>query len=94
MERVVPFAVELVRLQVQGGELGIGDLEALLVGSAVQSGVDFQAGGGRGVANQLDHDLVIDQGLAAPVAGDVAEQTMFDLVPLRGYPKSRADITQ
>ena len=34
------------------------------------------------VADELDYDLECFQGYALPVAGDMAEKAMFDLIPL------------
>jgi hypothetical protein len=35
-----------------------------------------------GVGDQVDNDLVADEGMTAPVLGDVAEYAIFNLVPL------------
>jgi hypothetical protein len=51
---VVPVAVELVAVQVEGGHLFVGDLDALGVVALVQAGVDLQAGAGGGGRDQVD----------------------------------------
>ena len=57
--------------------------DALLVGRGIERALDFQAGFGRGRGDQLDHGHAIDEWSPAPGLGDVAEQAVLDLVPLR-----------
>src|SRR5205085_599945 len=54
------------------------------VGLGVEDALDGQPGGGGGVADQFDDGLVGGEGSAAPVEGDLGEQSVFDLVPLAG----------
>jgi hypothetical protein len=84
--------VELVSGDVDGGDLFVCDFDFLGVGGLVESGVDVQAGVGRGRGDQLDHDLVAGEWLAAPVEADEAEQPVLDLVPLRGAGREVADL--
>ena len=79
---VVPLGVEVVSLDLHGGELLVGDFDLGGVGVLVKAGVDLQAGAGGGRGDQVDHDLAADEGLCAPVDRDVAEQAVLDLVPL------------
>ena len=76
---------------VHGGELGVGDLDAALVVAVVESGVDLQAGVGRGGADQVHDDFEGLQWLAAPVETDEAEQSMLDFVPLESPGRKVAD---
>ena len=48
LDRVVPFAVELVVLYSEGGEFLVGDLDALRIAAGVEFGVygESLAGGG------------------------------------------------
>ena len=52
---------------VQPGHLGVGDLDAFVVGVLVEPTLDGKAGLGRGAGDQLDDDQVANQWLAAPV---------------------------
>src|SRR6266496_3145522 len=84
---VVPFPVEGVspdRALFQGLHLLVGDLDALLVGAGVQSGLDGQPGRGGGRGDRLNNDFVAGQRPAAPVHGDLGEQTVLNPVPFRG----------
>ena len=57
-------------MDVEGGHLGVGDLDTLLVGIVVEPAGDGESGIGGRVGDQLDDDGVTDQRLAAPVLGD------------------------
>ncbi len=76
--------MEVVAHQGERLHLGVGDLDAKGIGTVVQLRPDLETLGPSGRANEVDDGLVIDEGPSAPVLGDVAEQTMLDLVPLRG----------
>ena len=54
VDGVVPFAVEVVRLEGDGGEVGVGDLDALLVSLGVVGGLHSEPGRGGGRGDQLD----------------------------------------
>ena len=83
--------MELVTGQVDGGKLGVADLDLLGVVVFVELGVDLQACAGGRCGDRVDHDLVAGQRASAPGLGDVAEQPMLDLVPLRGAGREVAD---
>ena len=76
--------MELVASDVECGDLGLRDPDALVVDSLVERAFDFEAGPGGGRADQLEHRHAIGQGMSAPVLGDAVEQAVLDLVPLRG----------
>ena len=84
MDRVVPFAVEVMAEDVDGGEIIVGDFDAGGVGFGIEFASDFEAGLGFGGRDQLDDDGVTDERLAAPVAGDEGEQAVLDAVPFAG----------
>src|SRR5258707_3834953 len=63
--------------------LGLADFDALFVGRGVERALDSQTGFGGGRSNQLDHGHSIDEWSPAPSLGDVAEQAVLDLIPLR-----------
>jgi hypothetical protein len=73
--------MEGIANDVEGGHYGVLDLDALVIDAGVERTVDFQAGFGGGRANQLDDSDTIGQRPAAPVLGDVAEETMLILAP-------------
>jgi hypothetical protein len=74
--------VEVVAVEVQGGDLLVGHLYACLVCAFVESGVDLQAGAGARRGDQADDRLVAGQRPSAPVDADLAEQLVLDPVPL------------
>ena len=67
----------------EAGHLGVGDLDALLVDAGVERALDFEPGVGGRRADQFDHGAAVGQWTTAPVLRDVAEQPVFDPVPLR-----------
>ena len=81
---VVPLAVEVGGLDVEGGHLSIGDLHFLAIGVGIDPAGDGEADSGTGVGDQLDDYLMADQRLAAPVLGDECERAVLDGVSLAG----------
>ena len=75
--------MECIALDVERPHLGIADLDALLVGFGIERACDFQTRLCRGRRDQLDDGHAIRERPAAPCLGDVAEQAVLDLVPLR-----------
>ncbi len=71
LDRVVPVAVKVGSCQFDACELGAGDLFARRIAATIQRCANLQAGGRRGMRDQLDDHLVTDQRLAAPVLRDV-----------------------
>ena len=67
---IVPLAVEACGLNVEGGHLGVGDLDSLLVEIGVELARDREAGFSGGAGDQADDDQVADQRLGTPVHGD------------------------
>src|SRR5271157_5931874 len=88
---VVPLAVEVGGFDFDGGHLGFGDLDALVVDIFIEPAGDGEAFVSGCAADQLDNGLVANQGLAAPVLGDEGEQAVLYLVPLCALPR-RADV--
>lgn len=80
----VPAAQDDVPLKRQGGEALFADRDAGGVVAGVQRGLDTQSGTGRRGGDGLDDDVLAGQGASTPVASDVREQSVLDLVPLRG----------
>ena len=78
--------------EVYCGEFIGCDRDAGRVAAAVESRADLQSCFGRRVGDEIDDDLVADQWLAAPVLCDVAEHSVFDLVPLAGARREVADV--
>jgi hypothetical protein len=79
---VVPFAVEVVRLEIHERELLVRDSAALRVDPIIDSATDSEAGLRRRGGDQAHDDLMGDERLATPVLGDEREQEVLDLVPL------------
>ena len=80
---VVPFRHDAVRSDSQLSHLGVGDLDAGLVGLPHEVGAHTQSGGGACGAQIFQDGLVAVEGAARPVLADFAEQAVFDGVPLR-----------
>ena len=74
--------MKVVTSQANGCEFIVGDLDAFGVWIGVQLRPYLQAFAGRRSRNQVDDDLVTDQGLSAPVEADVREQSMLDFISL------------
>jgi len=62
--------------------VGVGDFDSRRVGPGIELGFDAESGGRADAPDQLHDGLVIDQGSSSPVFGDVAEESMLDLVSL------------
>ena len=84
--------MELIAGDVEAVHLGFADLDALLIAARVECALDFQTGLGRRRADQLDHGKAIRERPAAPVLRDVAEQPVFDFVPLRRARRIMAEV--
>src|SRR5271167_1084274 len=90
MDLIVPIAVELVASKTDLRDVCVRHLDARLVGSLIQLGMDSKAGGCSRGGNQTDDDLQAGQGLAAPVLADEGKQPVFNLVPLAGSGREMA----
>ena len=77
MNRVVPFAMKVVGLQIDMGKLFIRDLSPNGVLAVIQAAGHFQALGRRRPGDQPHHRLVIAQRLAAPVGRDEGKQPVL-----------------
>src|ERR687892_392322 len=84
MDGVVPIAMTLRACDDDVLHLGVRHFDADRIGASIECGADGQPGRRAHTANELDDGLSIDERPAAPVFGDVAEEAMFDLVPLGG----------
>jgi len=82
MNGVVPVAVEAVRGQAHRGHLGIGDRLPLRIGTTVELTPHAQPGGSAGGGDQVDDHRQTRERPPAPIAADIGEQSMLDLVPL------------
>ena len=80
---VIPFRMERIADKVETFHLGLADLDALAIAAGIEGALDLETGlGGRG-PDEFDHSKAIRERPASPVLGDVAEQPVLDLVPLR-----------
>ena len=82
MDGVIPLAMEVVRMQIHPGELLVRDTTTLGVDALIDSALDEQTSLRRCGADQVHNDLMGEQRLTAPVAGDERKQSMFNFVPL------------
>ncbi len=69
---------------IHGSEFVVGDLDAGRVGRGIELATDLETGFCSCCADQLNDDLMADQRLSTPVAGDEGEEAMLDLVPFAG----------
>ena len=74
--------MEIIAGDLDGGELYISDLDALLVFSRIDFSTDFESFAGCGCSDQVDDDLVAHQGLTTPIQADERKQAMLNLIPL------------
>src|ERR1035437_2358188 len=81
---VIPFAMELVLLQVHPPNFLIRHLPAGRVFPAIQTTSHLEPFGSRRARNQIHDRLIISKRLAAPIRGDEREQSVFHLVPFAG----------
>src|SRR5258708_4208400 len=64
------------------GELFVGDLDPQRISMVVNVGLDSKPAGRADVADQIDDDGPADQRPAMPIFRDMAEHAVFNLVPL------------
>ena len=76
--------MECVALDIEGFHLRLADLDSLWVIACIKLASHRQASLGRGGGNEFDHRFAADRRSSSPGLGNVAEQPMLDLVPLRG----------
>src|SRR4051812_16211551 len=84
--------MERIALEVEGCQLGVGHLDAFLVGVGVEFTADGQAGLGRRAGDEVDHDKAAGERRRTPVLRDVTEQAVLDLVPLCALPRCTDDV--
>ena len=90
-EGIIPLAMELCAPDVEVLHLGILDRHALGIVVVVHVAIDFEAGAGRGGADQTDDGCEGSQRLAAPVLADEREQAVFNAVPFAGSGRQMAN---
>src|SRR5713226_10361216 len=88
---VVPFAVERVRLDGEGGHLFIRYRASSRIALGNELALHRQPRFGGGGGNQLEDHRVANARLATPVLADPGEETMLDLVPFAGSRRQVAD---
>src|SRR3974390_3155584 len=67
-----------------GGELVIGDDDALRIEIFIEFAMDGKTGSRTGGCDQIDNDAKADQWFGTPVLAYEGEQSVLDLVPLAG----------
>ena len=81
--RIVPFTVKRVGLELNIVEGLVGDYLAFGVGGSVEFGAYYQTLCRSGVSDQVD-DTGKALEFAAPVPGDMAEHAVLDFIPFAG----------
>lgn len=69
-DRVVPFSVEMITIDVDRTHLRVGDPDGLGITVLVKVALHMKPAGRRRGSNELDDDLVADERLATPVLCD------------------------
>ena len=69
LDGVVPFAMEVMACQIDGGDLGVGDFDAGRIGVLIEFAAHLKAGVCFGRRDELNNGVVAHQRLAAPVLG-------------------------
>src|SRR5271168_2206146 len=90
-DSVVPLAMELGTLDVDGGHLGIRYDNPAGVLAGVEFAAHSEAGLSGGGRDQLDNHPIADEWLGAPVLADEGEEPVLDFVPLAGARWQMAD---
>jgi hypothetical protein len=78
--------MEVKSLKPNGLHLVRAHLNANGILPYIQGCLDAQPAGGTRIANETDNDFAAQQGLAAPIRGDVAKHAMLNLVPHIPHP--------
>ena len=78
-------------LEVEHTHFCVGDADSLDVVDGDKLGSDGETGSGRCSANEIESFVDIGEGLARPVSADLAEQAMFDGIPLGSAGRVVAD---
>ena len=73
--------MELVPLDIDGGEVLVGYLDARFIAVLVQACFDRESCRCCGITNQVHNNSLAQQGPATPALRDVAEHPVFDFVP-------------
>src|SRR5436309_2929582 len=76
--------MEAMRCEVDRGHLGVRDVLAFRIGSAIELTPHAQPDRGAGGTDEIDDHRETHERLAAPVGADVREEPVLDLVPLAG----------
>src|SRR5688572_10043167 len=79
---IVPVAVKVTASQRQALHVGLRDLDSGGIAILVQPRLDAEPLAGSCASDEVDDRLEARQGLSSPVLRDVAEEPVFDLIPL------------
>ena len=74
--------MEVMALDLDSSEFGVGDFHTLWIFVFVQFGAHCESGSGGRCCDQLNDRPEATQGLSAPIEGNKGKQAMLDLVPL------------
>src|SRR4051794_17582020 len=77
--------------EVEAGHLLVADFDLRRILPHVEVRLDSQAGLGGGGADQVDDDLMTDEGATPPVHADMGKESVLDRVPLAGAGRQVAD---
>ena len=80
-DRIVPFGMEFVAGDIAGGHFSVTHFDAFFIDTFIKGTFNFEPSIGRRRTDQLDNGHVIDQRFATPALGDMAEQTVLNLIP-------------
>lgn len=72
-------------------EFGIADFGASGIFTVIEFRLDLESVLSGRVGDQVDDDLVADEGATAPVLGDVAEQEGLGVRPIKNFVEGNTD---
>src|SRR5260370_203652 len=84
---LIPLSVKVIFGDAHWCQFRVGCFGSRWILFLIQCRMDLQASGRRRTADQVHHHGTTCQRSATPVAGDVAEHPVFDLVPLARPPR-------
>ena len=73
--------MEFVAGDIEGGHFSVTHFDAFFIDTFIKGTFNFEPSIGRRRTDQLDNGHAIDQRFATPVLGDMAEQTVLNLIP-------------
>ena len=91
LQRVVPLRADAMWGQPKTSHLVVADPFTQFVATTFEHCSDGQSGARRRIGDIAGHQLEAAQGFSRPIETDVAEQPVFDRIPLRATARVMAN---